>query len=56
MVLFAMLVSAPTYFVLAIGLLARTLYPPTDSVPPTAIRSPPREPLLNSGGTIQATT
>ena len=56
-VLFAMLVSAPTYFVLAFGLLARTLYPPTDAVPPAAIRPQPhREPLLNSGGQLQATS
>jgi hypothetical protein len=55
-VLFALLVSAPTYFVLAFGLLARTLDPPTGAAPPTAIRSQPREPLRNSGGPIPATT
>jgi hypothetical protein len=54
-VLFAMLVSAPTYFVLAFGLLARTLRSPTDEVPPTAIRSKLREPLPSSGGSVPAT-
>jgi hypothetical protein len=56
-VLFAMRVSAPTYFVLAFGLLARTLYPPTDAVPPAAIRPQPhRETLLNSGGPLPRTS
>jgi len=55
-VLFAMLVSAPTYFVLAFGLLARTLRSPTDDVPPTAIRSRLPEPLASSGGSVPVTT
>jgi len=50
MVLFAMLVSAPTYFALAFGLLASTLRSPSDDVAPTAIRSKLREPLLSSRG------
>lgn len=47
-ILFALLVSAPTYFVLAIGLLVRTLPPPTDRAAPNPIPSGPRMPLLGS--------
>ena len=55
-VLVALLVSAPTYFVLAIGLLVRTLRPPTDSAAPTPMHSEHREPLLSSAGPIPAAT
>jgi hypothetical protein len=55
MVLFAMLVSAPTYFVLAFGLLARTLRSPPD-VAPNPIRSKLPAPLVSSGGSVPATT
>jgi hypothetical protein len=56
MVLYAILVSAPTYFVLAFGLLTRTLRSAGDGVPPAAIRSEPHKPLLSSGGPMPATT
>lgn len=55
-VLFAMLVSAPTYFVLASGLLASTLSSPTDDAPPTTIHSKLPEPLPNSGGSVLVPT
>ena len=55
-VLFAMLVSAPTYFLLAFGLLARTLRSGADGAPLTAIRPEHPKPLLSSGGPVPATT
>ena len=48
-IFFAMLITAPSYFTLAFGLLLRTLNPPTDSIPPTPIRSEIR-------GVLPATT
>lgn len=54
--LFAMLISAPTYFVLAYGLLIRTLNLPTDPTQPTSARSALREPLPSSGGPMPVTT
>ena len=54
-VLFAMLVSAPTYFLLAFGLLARTLSSPINGVPLTPIRPKVPEPLVSSGGSVPAT-
>ena len=50
----ALLISAPTYFVLAYGLLAGTLRPPTDSAAPAAIPSDRRAPLLNPAGPLPA--
>jgi len=55
-ILFAILISAPSYFVLAFGLLARTLSSPTDSTPPKLNPSQHREPLFNSSGPKPATT
>ena len=52
----ALLVSAPTYFVLAFGLLLRTLLSPTDSAAPTPTRSEHAAPLLSSVGPVPATS
>ncbi len=52
----ALLVSAPTYFVLAIGLLLRTLRSPTDSATPIPTRSERPAPLLSSNGPVPATS
>lgn len=55
-VLLAILISAPSYFVVAYGLLARTLNPPTNSTLSALSPSQHREPLFNSSGTKTATT
>lgn len=52
----ALLVSAPTYFVLAIGLLVRTLHSPTDSAAPNPIHSEPREPQRTPAGLVPVAT
>jgi hypothetical protein len=55
-ILFAILISAPTYFVLAFSLLTRTLGSPNDSTPPALSPSQLRQPLFNSSGPKPATT
>ena len=52
--LVALLVSAPTYFVLVVGLLLRTLRSPTDSTGPASIGSQRPAPLLSSAGSLPA--
>ena len=55
-IMFAMLVSAPSYFVLSFGLLARTLGSSGGSTPSTAVGSESRQRLFNASGPKPATT
>lgn len=52
--LVALLVSAPSYFVLAVGLLLRTWRSPDDSTGPASIGSQRPAPLLSSAGSLPA--
>jgi cytochrome bd-type quinol oxidase subunit 1 len=53
-VLAALLVSAPIYIALAIGLMLRTLRTPTDTAAPNPVRTALPLPLLSSTGPVPA--